>query len=193
MLPNSTDCIGPRIWRFWTLFPSPKGIFNPKPVTLLYFLHTEEIEGTNLTAAQGLWWLLQMGNQVGNTQKCRAVGSPLQCSSPTDTAARLIGSTAWDKAIKPRRNSLCSSVFPSLLCSPLALPPDHAAVEVSFPAMEQFQLWCKRILHMATPFLKHPWVFLVCNQGLPYLSIASLSHPTQRWLEATYPNKFQLF
>lgn len=64
-----------------------------------------------------------MENRVGNTQQCRAVVSPLQCNSPTDTAARLMGSSAWGKAIKPRRNSLCSSVFPSLLCSLLTLPP----------------------------------------------------------------------
>lgn len=60
VLPYCTDCIGPGIWRFWTPFPSPKGIFNHKPVTLLYFLHTEEIEGVNLAVAQGFWWLLQI-------------------------------------------------------------------------------------------------------------------------------------
>lgn len=51
--PTTIDCIGPGIWRFWTSFPSPKGIFNHNSVTLLYFLHTEEIQGVNLTAAAG--------------------------------------------------------------------------------------------------------------------------------------------
>lgn len=96
-----------------------------------------------------------------------------------------------------RQGNKTKKKFPLQLCASLSavLTPGQTMLLLRSP----FQLWsnfcscCKRILKMATPFLKHQWGFLVCNQGLPYPSIASLSHPKQRWLEAIYPNKFQLF
>lgn len=68
-------------------------MFNHKPATLLYLLHTEEIEAVNSTAAQTPWWLLQMGSQVGNTPDTARDLHNLSNTVPPQTlsAARLVG------------------------------------------------------------------------------------------------------
>lgn len=53
LLPYYTDCIDTRNLEIFNPFYFPlKGMFNHKPATLLYLLHTEEIEAVNSTAAQ---------------------------------------------------------------------------------------------------------------------------------------------
>ena len=56
--------------------------------------------------------------------QCKGLACPLQYSSPTDTVCcKVRWSTTSGKVEKLRRNSLCSTVFPFLVCSGLCLPP----------------------------------------------------------------------
>lgn len=110
--------------------------------------------------------------------------SPVQCSSPTDTLQQ--GSLV--PVLEARQNQeeipFAALCFP--LCCAHSQPShlDHADVEVSIPAMEQFLLMAQKDLADDLAFrntISETSVgFLVCSQGLPYLNIASLSHSTQR-------------
>lgn len=108
LTPLGLSCSFTGIWRFWTLFPSPKG-----EGWWLYYISCTLRRQKVLTSLQPKEYPTMQG----------IFGHSLQSSSPTDTLQQGSLVPAWGKAIKPRGNSLCSSVFPSLLCSPPALPP----------------------------------------------------------------------